>query len=65
MLQNFFNNRFPVAVAADLLIRLETQIVSLSCSINKLNTIISTKLEIVINPNDSIGTPHKVNEEMQ
>ncbi|RII33478.1 YvrJ family protein [Clostridium chromiireducens] len=34
------NNDFPVAVSAYLLIRLEKQIVSLSSSINKLNTII-------------------------
>ena len=36
------NNGFAVAVAAYLLIRLEKQIISLSASINKLNTIIST-----------------------
>jgi len=47
------NNGFPVAVAAYLLIRLEKQIVSLSTSINKLNTIISTKLGIVINNDES------------
>lgn len=47
------NNGFPVAVAAYLLIRLEKQINSLSSSINKLNTIISTKLGVVIdNGND-------------
>lgn len=48
------NNGFPVAVAAYLLIRLEKQINSLSGSINKLNTIISTKLGVVIDndPND-------------
>lgn len=47
------NNGFPVAVSAYLLIRLEKQIVSLSSSINKLNTIISMKLGIVIDNDDS------------
>ena len=42
------NNGFPVAVSAYLLIRLEKQLGSLSTSINKLNTIISTKLGVVI-----------------
>lgn len=42
------NNGFPVAVSAYLLIRLEKQIINLSNSINKLNTIISTKLGVVI-----------------
>jgi len=46
------NNGFPVAVAAYLLIRLEKQIISLSSSINKLNTIISTKLGVVIYNDD-------------
>jgi len=54
------NNGFPVAVAAYLLIRLEKQIVSLSTSINKLNTIISTKLGIVIDTDASIDDSHKV-----
>lgn len=51
------NNGFPVAVAAYLLIRLEKQINSLSGSINKLNTIISTKLGVVIDndPGDDTG----------
>ena len=51
------NNGFPVAVAAYLLIRLEKQINALSGSINKLNTIISTKLGVVIDndPNDDSG----------
>ena len=44
------NNGFPVAVSAYLLIRLENQLISLSASINKLNTIISTKLGVVIDP---------------
>ncbi|WP_294377089.1 YvrJ family protein [uncultured Clostridium sp.] len=43
------NNGFPVAVSCYLLIRLEKQLASLSSSINKLNTIISTKLGVVIN----------------
>ncbi|MDU1601570.1 MAG: YvrJ family protein [Clostridium sp.] len=46
------NNGFPVAVSAYLLIRLEKQLSSLSASINKLNTIISTKLGVVIDPDD-------------
>ena len=54
------NNGFPVAVAAYLLIRLEKQIVSLSTSINKLNTIISTKLGIVIDSDGSSDNSHKV-----
>ena len=51
------NNGFPVAVAAYLLIRLEKQINSLAGSINKLNTIISTKLGVVIDndPGDDTG----------
>lgn len=47
------NNSFAVAVSAYLLIRLEKQINGLSSSINKLNTIISTKLGVVINNDDS------------
>ena len=42
------NVGFPVAISAYLLIRLEKQILTLTFSINKLNTIISTKLGIVI-----------------
>ena len=42
------NNGFPVGVTAYLLIRLEKQINSLTGSINKLNTIISTKIGVVI-----------------
>jgi len=42
------NVGFPVAVSAYLLIRLEKQITTLSASITKLNTIISTKLGVVI-----------------
>ena len=51
------NNGFPVAVAAYLLIRLEKQINCLAGSINKLNTIISTKLGVVIDndPGDDTG----------
>lgn len=44
------NNGFPVAVSAYLLIRLEKQIVNLSGSINRLNTIISAKLGVPIDP---------------
>ncbi|NFI03474.1 YvrJ family protein [Clostridium botulinum] len=47
------NVGFPVAVSAYLLIRLEKQLSSLSASINKLNTIISTKLGVVIDTNKS------------
>ena len=47
------NNGFAIAVAAYLLIRLEKQIVSLSSSINKLNTIISAKLGVIIENDDS------------
>ena len=42
------NVGFPVAISAFLLIRLEKQILTLTFSINKLNTIISTKLGVVI-----------------
>ena len=42
------NVGFPVAVSAYLLIRLEKHITTLSSSIIKLNTIISTKLGVVI-----------------
>jgi hypothetical protein len=54
------NNGFPVAVSAYLLIRLEKQIIGLSNSINKLNTIISTKLGVVIDNDESINDSHKV-----
>lgn len=46
------NVGFPVAMAAYLLIRLEKNIVTLSNSINKLNTIISLKLGVIIEPSD-------------
>ena len=46
------NVGFPVAVSAYLLIRLEKQIVVLSNSINKLNTIISAKLGVAIDTTD-------------
>ena len=42
------NAGFPIAVCAYLLFRLEKQLSSLASSINKLNTIISTKLGVVI-----------------
>jgi hypothetical protein len=55
------DNGFPVAVAAYLLIRLEKQINGLSGSINKLNTIISTKLGVVIDADSSSNDDsHKV-----
>ncbi len=47
------NVGFPIAVSAYLLIRLKKQLNSLSTSINKLNTIISTKLGVVIDTNKS------------
>lgn len=47
------NVGFPVAISDYLLVRLEKQIMNLTYSINKLNTIVSTKLGIVIN-NDEI-----------
>ena len=51
------NVGFPVAVSAYLLIRLEKQITTLTSSINKLNTIISTKLGVVIETekNDTVA----------
>ena len=54
------NNGFAIAVAAYLLIRLEKQIINLSSSINKLNTIISTKLGVVIDNDVSGDDSHKV-----
>lgn len=42
------NVGFPIAVCGYLLFRLEKQLTELSSSINKLNTIISTKLGVVI-----------------
>ncbi|MVX65930.1 YvrJ family protein [Clostridium chromiireducens] len=54
------NNGFAIAVAGYLLIRLEKQINNLSSSINKLNTIISTKLGVVIDADGSIDDSHKV-----
>ncbi|MBE6087366.1 MAG: YvrJ family protein [Clostridium beijerinckii] len=49
----YVNNGFAIAVEAYLLIRLEKQISNLSGSINKLNRIISTKLGVVIDNDDS------------
>ncbi|MBE6089896.1 MAG: YvrJ family protein [Clostridium beijerinckii] len=49
-----------IAVAAYLLIRLEKQINNLSSSINRLNTIISTKLGVVIDSDGSGDDSHKV-----
>ena len=43
------NTCFPVAVAAYLLIRIEKQINKLTSTVNLLNTIVSTKLGVVIN----------------
>lgn len=47
------NVGFPMAITVYLLIRLEKQLNSLTSSITKLNTIISTKLGIVINNDDA------------
>lgn len=47
------NVGFPVAITAYLLMRFEKNIAGLTSSINKLNTIISTKLGVAIeNGND-------------
>jgi hypothetical protein len=48
------NVGFPVAISTYLLIRLEKQIMILTYSINKLNTIVSTKLGIVIESEEII-----------
>ena len=42
------NTCFPVAVSAYLLIRLEKQINNLTSSVNILNTIVSSKLGVVV-----------------
>ena len=42
------NTCFPVAICSYILIRLEKQLVHLTSSVNLLNTIVSTKLGIVI-----------------
>jgi len=56
------NDGFAVAVSAYLLIRLEKQINTLSGSINKLNTIISRKLGVVIDNDVSGDNSHKVDQ---
>lgn len=48
------NIGFPVAVSSYLLIKLEKQLITLSNSINKLNTIISTKVGMVIDTDENI-----------
>lgn len=48
LITSIANVGFPAAVSAYLLIRLEKQILALTLSINKLNTIISAKLGIPI-----------------
>jgi len=53
------NNGFPVAVSAYLLIRLEKQLSSLSTSINKLNTIISAKLGVVVDTDNKSDSSEK------
>lgn len=55
-LMNLITNAgFPIAVCAYLLFRLEKQLSTLSSSINKLNTIISTKLGVVIDTSSEIN----------
>ncbi|WP_252217684.1 YvrJ family protein [Clostridium sp. VAP41] len=54
------NVGFPIVVSAYLLIRLKKQLNSLSTSINKLNTIISTKLGVVIDTNKSNDNSNNV-----
>lgn len=46
------NMGFPIAITAYLLFRLEKQILILSNSVNKLNTIISVKLGVLIDDDD-------------
>ncbi|OOM73887.1 YvrJ family protein [Clostridium sp. BL-8] len=53
LVNSIINNGFAVVVAAYLLIRLEKQIDNLSTSINKLNTIISAKLGVAIDTDNS------------
>ena len=52
LIQIIGNIGFPVAVSSYLLIKLEKQLTILSNSINKFNTIISTKVGMVIDTND-------------
>lgn len=55
-LMNLITNvGFPIAVCAYLLFRLEKQLIELSSSINKLNTIISTKLGVVIDTSTNLN----------
>lgn len=42
------NTGFPIAITAYLLIRLEKQLISLTTSINTLNTVVSVKLGTVV-----------------
>lgn len=60
LVNSIINNGFAIVVAVYLLIRLEKQIDNLSTSINRLNTIISTKLGVVIDTNASNDDSHKV-----
>jgi YvrJ protein family len=53
----FANTGFPVAITAYLLIRLEKQLLGLTASINRLNTIISAKLGVVIDFVDDKNSP--------
>ena len=46
------NLGFPVVITAYVLIKLEKQLAGLTSSINKLNTIVSAKLGVVIDTGD-------------
>ena len=48
------NVGFPVVVSGYLLLRLEKQIVALTSTINNLNTIISTKVEVPLDKGNNI-----------
>ena len=48
LISSIVSTSFPIAITAYLLIRLEKQLISLSNSINTLNTIVSVKLGAVV-----------------
>lgn len=52
------NLGFPVVITAYVLIKLEKQLASLTSSINKLNTIVSAKLGVVINTDSGDNNDH-------
>lgn len=49
------NSCFPVVVSAYLLLRVEKQINSLTSSVNMLNTVISTKLGVVVKNSSTVN----------